>query len=118
METVKPKHDLEERTLNFAKRVVTFVGTVPQSLANVEIIKQLVRSSGSIGANYIEANEAISKKDFTLRVKICRKEAKETRYWLQLIEAKGDEQVKQRELLFKEATEITKIFGAIVDKTT
>ena len=71
-------YDLEERTLKFAKEVIAFVKIIPKSIANVEIIKQLVRSSGSVGANYIEANEALSKKDFALRVRICRKEAKES----------------------------------------
>ncbi len=111
------QYDLEDRTLKFAKRVMGFVGAVRPTVANIEITKQLVRSSGSIGANYIEANEALSKKDFTLRVKICRKEAKETRYWLQLIETDGEELEKGRLSLFNEATEITKIFGAIVEKT-
>ena len=117
METQRPKqYDLEERTMNFAKRVIGFVGTVPQSIANIEIIKQVIRSSGSVGANYIEANESLSKKDFAMRVKICRKEAKETRYWLHLIEAPGDDAGKIRASLIGEATELTKIFGAIVEK--
>ena len=118
MDTLRPKHDLEERTLNFAKQVIAFVGVLRPSVANIEIMKQLVRSSGSIGANYIEANEALSKKDFSMRVKICRKEAKETRYWLQLIETDGQEFTARKLALFNEATEITKIFGAIVEKTT
>ena len=118
MEQQRPKHDLEERTLNFAKQVVAFVHFLKPTLANVEIIKQVVRSSGSVGANYIEANEALSKKDFALRVKICRKEAKETKYWLQLIEVEGDDLNGKRQMLVNEAIEITKIFGAIVEKTT
>ena len=118
LDTLRPKHDLEERTLNFAKQVIAFVGVLRPSVANIEIMKQLVRSSGSIGANYIEANEALSKKDFSMRVKICRKEAKETRYWLQLIETDGQEFTARKLALFNEATEITKIFGAIVEKTT
>lgn len=118
MENPKAKpYDLEERTLSFAKRVIGFVGLIKLTVANKEIAKQLVRSSGSIGANYIEANEALSKKDFVLRVKICRKEAKETRYWLQLVEADNEQLESKRIALFNEATEITKIFGAIVEKT-
>jgi four helix bundle protein len=69
------QYDLEERTLTFAKEVIEFVGTLPKTMANTEIMKQIIRSSGSVGANYIEANEALSKKDFAMRVKICRKEA-------------------------------------------
>ena len=80
------RYDLEDRTLAFAKRVRGFVKRLPNSLANIEDGKQVFRSSGSVGANYIEANESLSKKDFALRIKICRKEAKETAYWLKLLE--------------------------------
>ncbi len=83
-------YDLEERTFLFAKDVRLFVKTVSKSIANIEDIKQVVRSSGSIGANYIEANEAFSKKDFRFRVKISRKEAKESVYWLRLINETND----------------------------
>jgi len=70
-----------------------------------------------VGANYIEANEALSKKDFAMRIKICRKEAKESRYWLRLIEVNGPDAEKQRKLLIQEATELMKIFGSILEKT-
>ena len=82
------QYDLEERTLRFAKEVIEFVNALPKTMANIEIMKQIIRSSGSVGANYIEANESLSKKDFAMRVKICRKEAKESRYWLRLIEVR------------------------------
>ncbi len=117
-ESNNSKHyDLEKRTLRFAKEVIDFVNTLPKSIANIEIIKQVVRSSGSVGANYIEANEALGKKDFAMRVKICRKEAKESKYWLSLIEVRGEDTEKRRQLLISEATELTKIFGSIVEKT-
>ena len=117
-ESKNSKHyDLEERTFRFAKEVIDLVNTLPKSIANVELIKQIVRSSGSVGANYIEANEALSKKDFAMRVKICRKEAKESRYWLALIEVRGEDTEKRRQLLIGEATELMKIFGSIVEKT-
>lgn len=118
-EAQNSKHyDLEDRTLKFAKEVIHFVGMLPKTIANIEIMKQLIRSSGSVGANYIEANEALSKKDFAMRIKICRKEAKESRYWLRLIEVSKDDGVeKSRQLLFNEATELMKIFGSIVEKT-
>jgi len=117
MGDVKPKrYDLEERTEKFAKEIITFVKEVPKSIANNEIVKQLVRSAGSIGANYIEANEALSKKDFLHRIKICRKEAKESRYWLNLIEV-AERQENRRQQLRVETTELMKIFGAIVVKT-
>jgi four helix bundle protein len=110
------RFDLEERTFKFAKAVIGFSRILPKSIPNAELVKQLVRSSGSVGANYIEANEALSKKDFTLRVKICRKEAKESRYWLMLIEADGEETDKRKNLLINEATELMKIFGSIIEK--
>ena len=108
------KYDLEERTLNFANRVNKYVNNLLKTISNIENGKQLVRSAGSVGANYIEANEALSKKDFVLRIKICRKEAKESRYWLYLIESKNED---DKISLIKEATELTKIFGAIIEKS-
>ena len=80
------QYDLEGRTLDFAKRVRDFVKKLPKTLSNIEDEVQLVRASGSVGANYIEANEALSKKDFAIRIKISRKEAKESRFWLQLLD--------------------------------
>ena len=111
------QYDLEERTFSFAKEVIAFVNILPKTIANLEIIKQVIRSSGSVGANYIEANEALGKKDFAMRVKICRKEAKESIYWLRLIEARGEDAEKRKQSLISEATELMKIFGAIVGKT-
>ena len=87
-------------------------------MPNIEDIKQVVRASGSVGANYIEANESLSKKDFLMRIKICRKEAKESRYWLQLIDVGENSTVeKHRSDLVREATELTRIFGAILRKS-
>jgi len=111
-------YDLEDRTFAFAKRVRFFVKKLPKTIANVEDAKQLVRASGSVGANYIEANESLGKKDFMMKVKICRKEAKESRYWLRLIDTADQvEQEKERQDLAKEATELMNIFGAILRKT-
>lgn len=109
------KYDLEERTFEFAKKVREFVKKAPKTDSNRIYIDQLVRSSGSIGANYIEANESMSKKDFVMRVKICRKEAKETRYWLNLIEVSNGLEA-ERISLAREAEELMKIFGSIVEK--
>jgi four helix bundle protein len=109
-------YDLEERTLVFTKRVIRFVGKLKKNVANIEIGRQLVRSAGSVGANYIEANEALSGKDFVMRTKICRKEAKETCYWLKLITCSNDQEAERQGLL-AEATEIMKIFGSIVTKS-
>ncbi len=111
------RFDLEERTLNFAKAVIFHIKTTPRTLSNIEILKQLVRASGSVGANYIEANEALSKKDFINRIKICRKEAKESRYWLLLVDMVPKDQVNVHEKLIQESTELMKIFGAILEKS-
>ena len=96
--------------------MIEFTGCLPKTLPNIEIIKQLVRSAGSVGANYIEANEAVSKKDFSFRIKICRKEAKESRYWLKLLEIPDETPKKELLVLINEATELMKIFGAITEK--
>jgi four helix bundle protein len=111
------QYDLEERTFNFAKSVIEFINKLQKTLANVEVSKQLVRSAGSVGANYIEANESFSKKDFIMRVKICRKEAKESCYWLKLVNCSNDLQDEQS-CLIQESVELTRIFGAILGKTT
>lgn len=108
-------YDLADRTLLFARRVIRFLKSTPHTLANSEISRQLVRSAGSVGANYVEASEAFSKKDFILRAKICRKEAKESIYWLQLVES-GASAEKDRLSLVQEATELMRIFGSIVVK--
>ena len=110
------RFDLEERTFQFARRTRAFVKTLAKTIGNVEDARQVIRSSGSVGANYIEANEALSKKDFVLRIKICRKEAKESRYWLRLIEALDAEVAAERESLMQEAQELMNIFGSIVRK--
>jgi four helix bundle protein len=109
-------YNLEERTLLFAKDVIKFVDRIPKSLPNIEIAKQLVRSAGSTGANYIEANEALSKKDFLMRVKISRKEAKESCYWIKLLTVPDFLKVEQAALL-QEGTEVMKIFSSIVEKS-
>ncbi len=112
------QYDLEERTLNFAIRVRQFVKKLPRTVANIEDGKQLIRSSGSIGANYIEANESLGKKDFMMKLKICRKESKESRYWLKLVDVNNNlELEKERKELLKEATELMNIFGSIIRKS-
>jgi four helix bundle protein len=78
-------YDLEERTFVFARNCRLAIKSLPRTIEVYEDGKQLVRSSGSVGANYIEANESLSKKDFYYRIKICRKEAKESNYWLNLL---------------------------------
>lgn len=110
------QYDLEERTFLFAKEVRLFVKELPKTVSNIEDGKQVVRSSGSVGANYIEANEALSKKDFVMRIKICRKEAKESKYWLLLVSINSKELEIKRAALAKEASELMNIFGSIIRK--
>lgn len=109
------RFDLEERTFVFAKRVIAFTRRPPRTIANREVLRQLVRAAGSVGANYIEANEALSRKDFFYRVKVCRKEAKESCYWLRLVDLAPEDEDEQA-FLIQEATELMNIFGAMVRK--
>jgi four helix bundle protein len=112
------RYDLEERTFQFSKSVALYVRQLPRSISNLEYNRQVVDSSGSVGANYIEANESLSKKDFTMRIKICRKEAKESAYWLRLIVDTNDEKWKQEgKKLLNEALELKKIFSSILAKS-
>ena len=112
------QYDLEDRTLEFSKKVRSFIKLIPKTLSNLEDAKQLNKSSGSVGANYIEANEALSKKDFIMRIKICRKEAKESNYWLNLIDTQDNTILEaERKILANEAKELTSIFGSILRKT-
>lgn len=112
----KKIYDLEERTLTFATMVRALVKKLPRTISNIEDIEQLVRSSGSVGANYIEANESLSKKDFVMRAKISRKEAKESRFWLQLLEVPASLSQDVASLV-QESTELVKIFNAIIEKS-
>lgn len=111
--TEQKRFDLEDRTLAFARDVRNFVTQLPKTIASIEDTKQLVRSSGSVGANYLEANESLSKKDFLMRIKIAKKETRETIYWLELLQIPHVLSVEHRRLL-KEATEIMNILGAIL----
>ena len=114
----KPVYDLEERTFQFAKAVRLFVKTLPTTMANIEDGKQLIKASGSVGANYREANESLSKKDFLMRIKICRKEAKESAYWLRLIhETNSLKNADEALSLMQEANELKKIFSSIIEKS-
>lgn len=110
-------YDLEERTYQFASRCRSFVRQASASITALEDGKQLVRASGSVAANYIEANEAISKKDFRYRILIARKEAKESRLWLRLLHSKNEIQENQRLFLVEEAEQLGKILAAILKKT-
>ena len=113
-------NDLEQRASDFAVSVRWFVKSLPSTLANYEDVRQLIKSSGSVCANYIEANEALSKKDRVMRLKISRKEAKETTFWIRTILKSNDlpSAIAQTgESLYKEANELRNILSAIIIKT-
>lgn len=110
-------YDLAERTLKFTKEVIEFIRTLPKTPANTENSKQLIRSSGSVGSNYIEANESLGKKDFLMRIRICKKEAKESAYWLKLVECNDQKSENRRNTLIDEAMQFVKIFNSIAEKS-
>lgn len=113
MDNVKKVYDLEERTFLFAKNVRVFVKELDKSIWNKEDIKQVTRSSGSVAANYIEANEKLGEKDFLMKIRICKKETKETILWLRLFDIEVEKLEQFRIRLIEEATELKNIFGAI-----
>jgi four helix bundle protein len=118
MEDSPKPRDLDERTFRFAETVRAFVKELPRIISNTEDARQLGRASGSVAANGFEADEALSKKDFVMRVKICRKEAKESRLFPRLADAglgKGTLAIRDR--LAAEARELTLIFSSIISKS-
>lgn len=112
----KNYYDLEERTHNFSRDVRGFCKSIKSTVYNTDDIRQVIRSSGSVAANYIEANEALSRKDFIMRIKICRKEAKESIHWLDLLETDGELR-KENNRLIDESSQLMKIFGKILEKS-
>ncbi len=117
MENQNKIYDLEERTALFAEKVRNFCLKLPKNAANVEYVPQLIRAGSSPGANYIEANESIGEKDFKMKIKTCRRESKESAYWLRLVITDGSiEQENKRAYLRQEAKEFILIFTAILKK--
>ena len=113
----KPVRDLEDRTERFAVRARAFLRRLPVTLINEPDIRQLVRSSGSVGANYLEAQNALGKRDFTMRIKIARKEAKESAYWLRLLGLAPESDLEsERAALVQESVELQRILAAIIRK--
>ncbi len=111
------RYDLEDRSTEFARRIIRLCKELPKNPMNDRLIGQIVGSAGSIGANYREANDALGKRDFIHRLKIARKESKETMHWLILIE-EANEQFKSRmENLHREAQELRNILSAIIKKS-
>ncbi len=109
-------YDLEERTFLFAKECRMYIQKLPKTISNIEDGKQLIRSSGSVGANYIEANEKLGEKDLSFRLKIARKEAKESKYWLRLLQELNPELKEISENLLFEVEELRKILSVIITK--
>ncbi|MBN2104230.1 four helix bundle protein [bacterium] len=108
------QYDLEERTALFGEKILEFDQSISQNPINSPLISQIVRSGTSIGANYMEADAAESKKDFKHKISICRKESKETKHWLRMIAKANPEKAKESRMLWREAHELTLIFSAIL----
>ncbi|MEK7213098.1 MAG: four helix bundle protein [Patescibacteria group bacterium] len=113
----KVKYDLEERTSKYAEEIIKFSKKIPLNLTTKPIISQLVRAGTSIGANYCEADDAESKKDFIHKLGICKKEARETKYWLRMVAISAPELRDEAAKLWQEAKELNLIFNAIIIKT-
>lgn len=113
---VKSKYDLAERTSKFGADIIIFVKSIKETNINRSIINQLVRSATSVGANYMEADCAESKKDFNHKIGICKKESKETTHWLHMLAIAEPDKVEKCRKLWKEAHELTLIFSAIVKR--
>ena len=117
MEHPKKIYDLEERTAVFAERVRDFCFKLPKNAANNEYIRQLLRAGSSPGSNYIEANECLGDKDFKMKIKTCRRESKESSYWIRLVITDGSKESEdERAYLRQEAKEFVLIFTAILKK--
>lgn len=106
--------DLEERTAKFGENTIVFINTLLKSETNQILIKQVVRSATSIGANYMEADAAESRKDFEHKIALCKKETKETKHWLRMIAKTNSDKTQQCRKLWQEAQELTLIFSAII----
>ena len=110
----KRKYDLEERTARDGEAIIELVKTFPKDPINSPLISQLVRAATSIGANYMEADGAESKKDFQHKISICKKESKETKHWLRMVVKANPTRRNECDKLWKEAQELTLIFSAII----
>lgn len=110
------KYDLEERTAKFGEEIIRFTQKIPKNPINLPLISQLVRSGTSVGANYCEADDAESGKDFKHKIGICKKEARETKHWLRMIVVAIPELKDDSRKLWQEANELNLIFNAIIRK--
>lgn len=110
------EYDLEERTAKFGEEVVTFARKLPKDPVTMPLISQIVRAGTSVGANYVEADDAHTKKEFLLKIATCKKEAKETKHWLRMIVTAAPETKNEARRLWQEAKELQLIFSAIYRK--
>lgn len=110
----KKIYNLEERTAKFGEDIIDFAKQIPRTPITISLITQLVRSATSIGANYMEADGAESKKDFKYKISLCKKEAKETKHWLRMIARTGPNKKNKCRRLWQEAQELTLIFSSIL----
>ena len=110
----KRKYDLEERTAQFGEAILELVKNFRQDPINSPLISQLVRAATSVGANYMEADGAESKKDFRHKISICKKEAKETKHWLRMIAKANPGRRDECQKLWKEAQELSLMFASIL----
>ena len=108
------KFDLEERTLRFAKNCLDVCKAVDKNRINLPLVDQLIRASTSVGANYREANQSLTEKDFYYRLNVCRKESKESKYWLELLAHTNGSWTPEIQTLIQESFELVKIFSSIV----
>jgi four helix bundle protein len=114
IETKENKYNLEERTSKFGEDVIKFCRKIDQDTITKPLISQLIRSATSVGANYMEANGASSKKDFKNKIHICKKEVQESKHWLHMISIASSKNTEEARSLWKEAQELTLIFGKII----
>lgn len=110
----KKNYDLEERTAGFGEAIIDFTKSLPKDVVTIPLINQLVRAGTSVGANYLEADAAGTKKDFRYKIMLCRKEAKESRHWLRMIARATPEKKENARILWKEAQEFVFIFSSIL----
>jgi len=110
------KFDLEERTARFGEAVIAFAKKIPRNPVTLSLISQIVRSGSSVGANYCEADDAVSKKDFRNKIGTCKKEARETKYWLRMIGGAEPAMKNEARVLWQEAKELHLIFASILRK--
>ncbi|MFH1713157.1 MAG: four helix bundle protein [Candidatus Jacksonbacteria bacterium] len=112
----KKKYDLIERTAKFGEEIIIFIKKLPKNPINIPLMSQVIRSATSIGANYMEADGAESKRDFKHKIAVCKKESKETMHWLRMVAQANPENKEECRKLWKEVHELVLIFSSIFKK--